>query len=90
MATMVIRHPVEGYESWRKVYDGAATLRGRHGVTADRVLRDSADPATLLILHEFPTVEAAHAFAGDPELEATMKQAGVAAPPRIEFYDEVR
>lgn len=87
MATMVIRHPVADYGSWRTVYDGAgASLRDAHGCTSQRVLRDASDPDTILVLHDFPTLDAARSFAGDPSLKAAMDRAGVAGPPRIEFY----
>lgn len=90
MATMVIRHPVEEYSRWRPVYDEADTLRSKHGCTGERVLAEAGDPQTLLVLHEFPTVEAAQSFASDPGLQAAMQRAGVSGPPRIEFYDEVQ
>ena len=88
MATIVVKHPVADYGSWRAVYDSdGAAVRDVHGCTAERVLRDANDPATILVLHEFPTLDAARSFAGDPNLKAAMDRAGVAGPPRIEFYD---
>jgi len=88
MATMVIRHPVVDYGSWRAVYDEVAPLRDRHGCTAERVLRDADDPETVLVLHDFPTLDGARSFAADPGLKAAMQRAGVAGPPRTEFYAE--
>ena len=88
MATMVIRHPVADYGSWRAVYDEVAPLRDRHGCTAERVLRDADDPETVLVLHDFPTLDGARSFSADPGLKAAMQRAGVAGPPRTEFYAE--
>jgi hypothetical protein len=88
MATMVIRHAVADYGSWRAVYDEVAPLRERHGCIAERVLRDADDPETLLVLHDFPTLDGARTFSADPGLKAAMQRAGVAGPPRIEFYAE--
>lgn len=89
MATMAIRHPVQEYATWRKVYDEVEDLRAKHNYTGDRVLRDAEDASTLLVLHEFASIDEARAFAGDPGLKQAMENAGVAGPPRIEFYDEV-
>ena len=54
----------------------------------NNTMKASGDPNTVLILNEFPSREAADAFANDPSLPATMSRAGVSGPPRIEFYEE--
>ena len=87
MATLMVKHPVVDYGSWRAVYDEVATLRAQYGCTADRVIRDAADPDQLLVLHEFPTLDDARSFAGDPTLGAAMARAGVVGKPTIEFYE---
>ncbi|RTL67949.1 MAG: cyclase [Pseudonocardiaceae bacterium] len=89
MATLIVKHTVGDYGSWRPVYDDADPLRTQHGCTAKRVLRTADDPNTLLVLHEFPSVTQAEAFANDPDLKTAMQKAGVTGPPRIEIYDEV-
>ena len=48
--------------------------------------RVAATPSTVLVTHDFPTIEQARVFVEDPELKALMDRAGVAGPPRIEFY----
>ena len=40
-----------------------------------------------LVLHEFPTLDDARSFAGDPALAAAMARAGVVGKPTIEFYE---
>ena len=87
MATMLVKHPVVDYASWRAVYDEVAPLRAQYGCTADRVIRDAADPDQLLVLHEFPTLDDARSFSGDPALGAAMARAGVVGKPTIEFYE---
>jgi hypothetical protein len=88
MATMIIKHSVNDYATWRSVYDGATDLRAKYGLTGERVLRDPDDDKTLLVLQEFATLEGARSFASDPELKADMDQAGVATMPRIEFFQD--
>jgi len=89
MATLVVRHSVAEYDAWRTVYDEADALRAKHGFTGGRILQDAADPSTLLVLQEFPSLADAQSFAGDPGLQAAMERGGVTGPPRIEFYDEI-
>ena len=89
MATMIVKHSVNEYQAWRDVYDGAADLRAKYGLTGDRVLRDPEDAKTLFVLQDFTTLEGAQSFAADPELQAAMQRAGVAGAPRIEFYEEI-
>lgn len=84
--TLIVRHPVSDYDAWRVVYEEVGTLRDQHGCTAERVLRLPTDANDLLVIHEFPTVERAQAFADDPALGAAMQRAGVAGPPRIEIF----
>jgi len=88
MATLVARHGITNYDTWRSAYEQADSLRSKHGCTSERVLRDCADDLSVLVLHEFPTIEAAQAFANDPELGAAMQKAGVTGPPTIEFFTE--
>ena len=51
------------------------------------MLRLPADPNDVLVLHEFPTVEQAEAFAANPDLKAAMEASGVLGPPRIEIFE---
>lgn len=87
MATVAVRHTVEDYDAWRIFYDEHGTVRKEHGCSGDTVLRGDDDPNTLLVLTQWPSIEAAHAFAEDPSLAEAMHNAGVIGAPRIEFYE---
>jgi quinol monooxygenase YgiN len=84
-ATLIVRHGVEDYAAWRTVYDSLDGLRAEHGCFGAEVLTDPADQKDLIILHRFPSVEQAQAFAGSDGLKAGMADAGVTGPPRIEI-----
>jgi hypothetical protein len=86
MATLVVKHSVADYGSWRTVYDDVAGLRAQHGCTAATVMQDAGDPNSLLVIHEFPTLGEAQSFAGDPGLKSAMVRGGVVGAPSIEFY----
>jgi hypothetical protein len=79
----VISHPVADYAAWRAVYDEAAPLRDAAGITGAEVFLDAANPLMVVIIHRFPTVEAAQGFFGNPDLADAMKRAGVTAAPTV-------
>jgi len=84
-ALVIVKHSVADYDTWRVGYEGAQPVRDAHGVSAAEVHQDPADPNTVTVLHWFPTLDEAEAFASDPGLKDAMTAAGVTAPPRIEI-----
>jgi quinol monooxygenase YgiN len=76
-----VMHPVKDYAAWKPVYDSAATIRDKAGVTGAEVFHDPADPNKMVIIHRFKTVAAAQGFLADPDLKAAMTKGGVLAPP---------
>jgi len=87
-ALSILQHPVRDYAAWRTVYEQVQPLRDKHGVSAADVLQDPADPNQVTVLHWFPSVSQAQAFAADPGLKDAMATAGVTAAPRIEIVVE--
>jgi quinol monooxygenase YgiN len=87
-ALSIVQHPVRDYAEWRVVYEKVQPLRDKHGVSAADVLQDPADPNKVTVLHWFPSVGQAEAFATDPALKDAMANAGVTAAPRIEIVVE--
>jgi hypothetical protein len=51
-------------------------------------MTDPDNKNDVFVIHRFPTVEAARAFAGSGELKAAMGRAGVTGAPRIEIAAE--
>lgn len=90
-ATLIVRHPVTDYATWRATYDSpaVASLHAKHGVTDDEVLRAPADGNDVVVIHRFATADAANAFVSDPDLKQAMENGGVAGPPRIEIFESV-
>ena len=88
-ATLIVRHRVNDYAAWRSVYDSVEPLRTQHGCTAADVLTAPDDKEDIFVIHRFPSVADAEAFATSAELKEAMGRAGVAGPPRIEIATEV-
>jgi hypothetical protein len=79
----VVSHPVKDFAAWKVVYDEAGPIRDAAGVTGAEVFHDAANPALVVIIHRFPTVEAANGFLNNPDLAAAMQKGGVTAPPTV-------
>lgn len=90
-ATLIVRHPVTDYATWRSTYDSNAVsaLHAKHGATDSEVLRASDDANDITVIHRFANAAAANALASDPELKVAMMNGGVAGAPRIEILESV-
>jgi hypothetical protein len=88
MATMIVKHRVANFESWKKVFDEMVPVRAKHGWMGHLVLRDAADPNLVTIVNRIKTIEGAKAYGGSPELRAGMQRAGVEGPPEISFCED--
>jgi hypothetical protein len=86
-ATLIVRHRVQDYGAWHAVYDTVEGLRQQHGCSAE-VMVDPGDKQDVFVLHRFPTVTQAQAFAESSELREAMGRAGVVGSPRIEIAVE--
>jgi quinol monooxygenase YgiN len=88
-ATLFVRHQVADYSAWRAVYDSVEDLRQQYGCLGAEVMTDPGNKNDIFVIHRFPTVEAAQAFAGSADLKDGMGRAGVTGAPRIEIATEV-
>ena len=87
-ATLLVRHEVEDYAAWHVVYESVDGLRKEHGCTEAEVFVDPANAQDVFVLHRFPSLEQAQAFAHSDELREAMGRAGVKGAPRIEIAVE--
>jgi hypothetical protein len=77
MATLFVRHTVTDFDAWKKVYDAFDAERRSLGVTSHGVYQRDGSLQEVTVYHEFDSVEAARAFAGNPRLKEVMQAAGV-------------
>jgi quinol monooxygenase YgiN len=86
--TLLVRHEVEDFAAWHSVYESVDGLREEHGCTDAEVLLDPANDHDVYVLHRFPSLEQAQAYADSSELREAMGRAGVKGAPRIEIAVE--
>jgi heme-degrading monooxygenase HmoA len=80
---MYVHHEVTDYATWRKAYDGFASVQKKNGVVAQSVWQSVDNPNEVTVTHDFKTVEKAKAWLALPELKAAMEKGGVKGEPHI-------
>jgi heme-degrading monooxygenase HmoA len=85
---MFVRHKVEDYGAWRKVYDAFDVERRPMGVIGDSVFQSVDDPNDVTVWHDFDSAEEARAFVSSDALRRAMQEAGVQGQPEIWFVRE--
>ena len=80
MPHVLIIHEVANYEAWKKVFDGAASLRKAAGERSYHVLRYENELNKIVHFSSWTSLADAKAFFESPRLVEIRKQAGVKAP----------
>lgn len=88
MAHVMIRHRVNSYEDWKRVFDDFVDTRKAGGELSYHILQKEEDKDNLYVMFEWNTAEKARAFFQSPELRSAMEAAGVAEAPEIHFLSE--
>jgi heme-degrading monooxygenase HmoA len=89
MTDILVRHRVEQYDRWKKVFDEFIDTRKSSGEKSFRILRPEDDPDNLYLFFQWDTAERAKEFFKSSVLEKTMQNAGVAEVPEIHFLNQV-
>jgi len=87
MATMIVKHRVASFDSWKVAFDEMEATRREHGWTGHEVYRDAADPSTVVIVNHMRDLDSAKRYGASPALRTAMARAGVQGLPEIVFLD---
>ncbi len=88
MVRMFVRHNVNDYAAWRKVYDDFDEERQGMGVADHAVFQTVGEPNDVTLWHDFASVEAAEAFTASERIGEVMEAAGVAGEPTIWYVEQ--
>ena len=88
MGTIVLRHKVRDFASWKQQYDEHANARAAAGLINDRVLQIVDDPNDVVVIFEYQDLQKAREFTSSPDLKAAMEAAGVVEEPTIFIAQE--
>jgi heme-degrading monooxygenase HmoA len=88
MAKLLVHHKVQNYSAWRKIFDEDDERRKEYGSTGFQIFKSASDPNDLTVTIDWPSVDAAKAFATSDALKEKMKNAGVVSQPELTFLVE--
>lgn len=80
MRYVLIIHEVADYPAWKKVFDGAASIRKEAGERSYQVLRYQSDPNRIVHFSVWTSIDDAKRFFESPRLIKIRAEAGVKAP----------
>ena len=89
MPTLLIRHRVEDYVTWKVAFDQHASTRRANGSRGGHLFRNAAEPNDVVILLAWHGLERARLFVDSDDLRETMMRAGVAGYPEIWFLEDL-
>ena len=89
MIHVLVHHNVSDYGKWKSVFDADLELRHKGGEVNCRVFHNNDNLNDLTLLFEWENLELAQRYMSSKELQAKMKQAGVASTPEIQFLGEM-
>jgi quinol monooxygenase YgiN len=88
MIRIFVRHTVNDYNAWRKVYDDFADEQENAGVRSEAVYQSVDNPNDVTVWHDFADIDAARAFVDSAMLREAMTSAGVQGQPQVWFTNE--
>lgn len=84
MTTIILRHEIQDFDTWKLGYDEADRLRLKHGIRYASLHRDADDPKTVIMVHQFPDTRAAKAFLEDVTPATEEEKEGIVG--RLEIW----
>ena len=88
MYYLLCKHKVADYPKWRRVFDSHAEAQREAGLHLLHVLREIADPNTVVFLFRVDDPDKARAFTQAPSASEAAEVSGVIGVPEISFLSE--
>lgn len=88
MVTVILSHEVADFSQWKKGFDAGEDFRVSMGVSTIGVYTSVDNENHVSIITEFPSVDAVSAMMSSPELQASMKEAGVIGKPEAKILNK--
>lgn len=88
MQHVLIIHEVADYKAWKKIFDGAASIRKEAGERSYQVLRYEDEANRIVHFSTWTSIADAKAFFESPRLAQIRRNAGVKAPEFI-YLDQL-
>lgn len=89
MITVMVKHTIGDFDTWKAAYDGHEPSRLEHGCTSAVVHRTVGAEDQMVVCLSFGTLVDAQGFLEDPALGEAMRDAGVQGPPETTIVEVV-
>ncbi len=89
MVTVILSHEVTDFATWKAGFDSGEDMRTSFGVKTIGVYAAVDNANSVSIITEFPSVEAVTGMLSNPDLQASMKEAGVVGNPDVKILTQV-
>ncbi len=87
MPSIIVKHTVRDYDTWKKVFDADSPNREVIS-TGGKIFRSMENPNEVTVVMHVKHLDSAKAWIADPKLKATMDSAGVTSAPEISFLQD--
>jgi hypothetical protein len=88
MVTLMIRHTIADYATFRPVFDAHEAFRRANGATGvGQLYRDEGNPNQITAVVEWDNAENGRRFASSAALKEAMQAAGVTSAPEVHFLN---
>ena len=82
-----VRHRVNNYKEWRRVFDEDFDFRKKGGEKSFRLYHIENDPNNIRVVLEWESLDKARTFFNSQELKLAMQESGVTEEPEISFEE---
>ncbi|MDX1623342.1 MAG: antibiotic biosynthesis monooxygenase [Gemmatimonadota bacterium] len=89
MIYVLVRHQVQDYPHWKKVFDEAEEWRRDHGEKRFEIFQREHENTDLTLLFGWDEIGIARDFFASTELRRRMEEAGVVGEPEVTFLQLV-
>ena len=85
----MVRHRVEDFDAWKRVFDESAEIRRNAGCVRSTVYRDPRDARHVMVIHRMVSPDAVHRITHSATVVDAMARAGVKVAPEFTVYEEI-
>ena len=89
MALLTAEFWVDDVEAFLRLHQDNEGLRREYGCTSARPFRSEDDPDMILVILEFPPVEAGRAYLAAAVEQGSLQRATVTGIPRFEMFEDL-
>lgn len=88
MATVIVRHKVKDYKTWKPVFDKFVDARRAGGEKSYQIFHLDDQPNNILAIVDYDSLDNARKFFSSPKLKEEMGKGGVLEQPDIFYLKE--